>query len=176
VTDIAALSKALDHASAAACVAKEGDRGSAARLVSLARAALAFPVPSREADAFAVILDAIGQDATPARTLAEIAETALRATCGRCWSGPGQPCANAGPGGMHVARFHRAFRRGLISEADYAAVALDERTAFGAGIVLGGEHASGLTAWERWNAGLPARGGDEKRRYREYGACAKAAS
>lgn len=61
-TDLVALSRAMDHAASAAYVAREGDAGTARRLVALARipAARAFPAGSREAEAFAVILTAIG--------------------------------------------------------------------------------------------------------------------
>lgn len=34
---------------------------------------------------------------------------------------------------------------------------------------------TGLTTWERWMAGLPPRGRDERARYREYDATAGAA-
>ena len=56
------------------------------------------------------------------RTLRDIAADALLADCGWCWGGWGNPCTTDEPGGMHVARLNRAYRRGLISEADYMAV------------------------------------------------------
>jgi hypothetical protein len=59
--------------------------------------------------------------ATP-RTLHEICVDALRATCGHCWSEPGQPCVTVDPDGFHVARFDRAERHGLISGPDFKAV------------------------------------------------------
>lgn len=34
---------------------------------------------------------------------------------------------------------------------------------------------TGLTTWERWNAGLPPRDKDERRRYAEYDASARPA-
>jgi hypothetical protein len=57
-----------------------------------------------------------------ARPLAQITADALLADCGWCWGGWGNPCATEPPGGMHVARLSRAYRRGLISEADFMAV------------------------------------------------------
>jgi len=57
-----------------------------------------------------------------ARSLAAITADALLADCGWCWGGRGNPCATDPPGGMHEARFSRAYRRGLISEADLVRV------------------------------------------------------
>ena len=56
--------------------------------------------------------------------LDEIASEALKVNCGagNCWAAPGQPCACDRPGGKHLARFARARRRGLISDADLCAV------------------------------------------------------
>jgi hypothetical protein len=69
--------------------------------------------------------------------LHEICERARQATCGYCWAMPGDECAFTSapvsvpvvPGtpmrpvrGYHVARFSRAFRRGLVSAAEYIAV------------------------------------------------------
>jgi hypothetical protein len=61
-TDLVALSRAMDHAASAAYVAREGGQDTARRLIVLARipAARAFPAGSREAEALAVILAAIG--------------------------------------------------------------------------------------------------------------------
>lgn len=53
------------------------------------------------------------------RPLALIAADALAATCGECWGRPGEPCD---AGGMHLARFARARRRGAISSSDMAVV------------------------------------------------------
>jgi len=70
-------------------------------------------------------------------TLHEICERARMATCGHCWAEPGEECAFTTapvsvpvvPGtplrpvrGYHVARFGRAFRRGLVSAAEYITV------------------------------------------------------
>jgi hypothetical protein len=62
--------------------------------------------------------------ATAARSLHEICEAAGATNCGDCWQVPGVPCANspAGSDGFHVARFARAFRRGLISGPDLITV------------------------------------------------------
>ena len=59
---------------------------------------------------------------TTPRTLHEICVDALRATCGWCWSEPGEPCVTVDPGGTHIARFDRAERHGLISGPDFRAV------------------------------------------------------
>ena len=60
----------------------------------------------------------------PARTLPEICEAVRLANCGHCWAVPGEPCVIGPDGacGFHVARFGRAFRRGLISGANLVAV------------------------------------------------------
>lgn len=55
------------------------------------------------------------------RPLAEIADNALMSDCGCCWAGPGKPC-KAGGGAMHLARFGRAERHGLIAASDMAVV------------------------------------------------------
>lgn len=73
-----------------------------------------------------------------ARTLTEICADALRATCGECWSAPGQPCATPRPGGVHVARLGRAMRRGLVTGPDLIAV-LETLDAFTAASVVYGE-------------------------------------
>ena len=59
---------------------------------------------------------------TTPRTLHDICEDTLRATCGHCWSEPGEPCVTVDPGGTHIARFDRAERHGLISGPDFRAV------------------------------------------------------
>ena len=73
--------------------------------------------------------------AVAARTLAEITADALLATCGWCWGGWGNPCATGKPGGMHVDRYCRARRQGLISSADMSAV-LDALGVFESGTAL----------------------------------------
>jgi hypothetical protein len=57
-----------------------------------------------------------------ARTVPAIAADALAVNCGYCWASPASPCATDQPGGIHVARFGRAYRRGLITGADLMAV------------------------------------------------------
>ena len=56
------------------------------------------------------------------RPLAEITADALRVNCGHCWSEPGKPCAADAPDLMHLARFARCRRKGLISDEDMCAV------------------------------------------------------
>ena len=56
------------------------------------------------------------------RPLAEITADALLANCGHCWASPGQPCATEAPGGMHLARYARARRRGILTGPDMSAV------------------------------------------------------
>jgi hypothetical protein len=53
------------------------------------------------------------------RTFGEITADALRARCGECWAEPGQPCQG---GVMHIARYQRARRRGLLSADDMTVV------------------------------------------------------
>jgi hypothetical protein len=71
--------------------------------------------------------------AETARSLHDICEAARLADCGHCWAVPGEECAFTAspvtPGtpvrpvpGYHVARFGRAYRRGLVSAADFLAV------------------------------------------------------
>ena len=50
-------------------------------------------------------------------TRAERAALALLVWCGFCWAAPGTACIDEG---QHLARFHRAYRRGLISRHDMA--------------------------------------------------------
>ena len=67
--------------------------------------------------------------------LREISEAALSANCGFCWSPPGEPCVTQHPAGMHVARYARAMRKGLLTSADLALV-LDEVGVFTEASVL----------------------------------------
>ena len=62
--------------------------------------------------------------AVAARPVRDICADALGATCGHCRACHGIPCGGAGggAGAVHVARLSRAYRRGLISEADLMAV------------------------------------------------------
>ena len=45
----------------------------------------------------------------------------LDVTCGDCWAQPGTPCQCA-PEGEHAARYDRAYRRGVLTLAQVAAV------------------------------------------------------
>jgi hypothetical protein len=59
------------------------------------------------------------------RAMAEVRALATLATCGQCWARHREPCTvppDAAPGSLHLARYDRAARRGLISGADMAAV------------------------------------------------------
>lgn len=60
--------------------------------------------------------------AETSRTLAEITADALLANCGAgdCWAYPGEPCSCAP--GVHLARFARCRRKGLISDPDMCVV------------------------------------------------------
>ena len=49
----------------------------------------------------------------------ERAAAALMASCGFCWARPGDACAEAG---LHLARYVRAYRKGLISQEELAVV------------------------------------------------------
>jgi hypothetical protein len=65
--------------------------------------------------------------AVPPRTLHDICEAARLVPCGYCWGDRGEHCALTGTRahpveGWHLLRFCRARRKGLISEADMAAV------------------------------------------------------
>jgi hypothetical protein len=61
----------------------------------------------------------------PPRSLHVICELTQLAACDVCWAdAPTRPCvlSGTGPDGFHVARFAAAFRRGLITGADFTAV------------------------------------------------------
>jgi hypothetical protein len=60
-----------------------------------------------------------GTPAAGHRPLAGIAADAIWAECGECWPGRGNPCDALG---LHLARYARARRRGLISGPDMAVV------------------------------------------------------
>ena len=55
------------------------------------------------------------------RPMIDITADALRVDCGHCWAEPGHPCTDEHPG-MHLARYARARRRGLLSDYDMGAV------------------------------------------------------
>jgi hypothetical protein len=52
-------------------------------------------------------------------TGAERTALALRVSCGFCWAAPGTACTDRG---QHLARYLRAYRRGLIGRSDLAAI------------------------------------------------------
>ena len=52
-------------------------------------------------------------------TGAERAAVALMATCGFCWARPGVAC---GAEGLHLARYVRAYRRGVLGQKDLAVI------------------------------------------------------
>ena len=60
--------------------------------------------------------------AEPLRSPQEICEDARRMGCGQCWQRPGRPCSSLP--GDHLYRYQWAARRGLITRAELAAVAI----------------------------------------------------
>jgi hypothetical protein len=52
-------------------------------------------------------------------TNAERAAVALLVSCGFCWAVPGTAC---GPEGLHLARYVRCYRRGLLSREALAGI------------------------------------------------------
>jgi len=59
----------------------------------------------------------------PPRDLAGICEVTRLVRCGLCGQLAALACEDrGGTRGLHVSRFGRAYRRGLISEAEYRAV------------------------------------------------------
>ena len=78
-------------------------------------------------------------DAVAARTLREITADALRANCGDgdCWARPGRPCSCAPA--VHLARYQRAHRRGLLSAEDMTIVVAAVVASMVPVIVTGGE-------------------------------------
>ena len=65
------------------------------------------------------------EQVSAARTLTALAAlVAKHVHCGHCWSAPQHPCTEGGQraDGVHLARFARARRRGLISLDEIAAV------------------------------------------------------
>jgi hypothetical protein len=56
---------------------------------------------------------------TGRQLLHALCEVAVLAPCGQCWAPRGTPCSRGASGpGYHVARFARARRRGLLTEAE----------------------------------------------------------
>jgi len=52
-------------------------------------------------------------------TSAESAAVALMVSCGFCWAKPNTTCDQEG---LHLARYVRAYRRGLLSQKELAAI------------------------------------------------------
>ena len=76
--------------------------------------------------------EAVSMTAAGPQSLHVICELTRLATCEYCQAAtPTQPCvfSDTGPDGLHVGRFAAARRRGLITDADFAAV-LEEAGAF----------------------------------------------
>ena len=55
-------------------------------------------------------------------TAAEAAAIARQVNCGQCWQRPGRPCNRFYPPGNHLARYLRAYRKGLLDRQQLAAV------------------------------------------------------
>ena len=70
------------------------------------------------------------------RPAAELEQAARQATCGHCWASPGCPCE--GTEGYHLARFARARRRGLLTEAEFADMLADLDVFTDATVIRGG--------------------------------------
>jgi hypothetical protein len=58
----------------------------------------------------------------PASPFREVCARAQRTACDYCKASPGESCDTPLPGGLHVARWGRAYREGLLVRGDYAAV------------------------------------------------------
>lgn len=80
---------------------------------------------------------------TVARSLHAICELARLANCGEYWSPPLVPCLrdDHGTKGYHVAKFARAYRRGLISALDLTAVLADVEVFGNSTVVYDGQPA-----------------------------------
>jgi len=74
---------------------------------------------------------------TAARSHHAICQSARQVNCGECWAPPHVPClrGSRGTSGFHVARFARAYRRGLLTGLDLSAV-LDHAEVFCNSIVV----------------------------------------
>ena len=77
----------------------------------------------------------------PVRNLGSLCDLARLARCAQCFAGPHQPCTNAGDvrlGGVHLARFARAARCGLIRAPEVSLVLALAGDTFTSGTVVGG--------------------------------------
>jgi hypothetical protein len=77
----------------------------------------------------------------PVRKLASLCDLARLARCGHCFAGPHQLCKAGGDGrlsGVHLARFARAARCGLIRAPEVSLVLALVGDTFTSGTVVGG--------------------------------------
>lgn len=73
------------------------------------------------------------------RTLHALCEQSGRLVdCGHCWARPGTPCVS-GPDGYHLARFARAYRRGLLTGPEFTGLIADGDVFTGATVIRDGE-------------------------------------
>jgi hypothetical protein len=75
----------------------------------------------------------------PVRKLASLCDLARLARCGHCFAGPHEPCKAGDDGrlsGVHLARFARAARCGLIRAPEVSLVLVGDT--FTSGTVVGG--------------------------------------
>ena len=73
----------------------------------------------------------------PVRSLVLLCDLARLAGCWHCFAGPQQPCN--GVGGVHLARFARAARCGLIRGPEVSLVLALAGDTFTSGTVIGGD-------------------------------------
>jgi hypothetical protein len=73
----------------------------------------------------------------PVRNLASLCGLARLAYCCQCFAGPHQPCN--GVGGIHLARFARAARCGLIRSPEMSLVLALAGDTFTSSTVIGGD-------------------------------------
>jgi len=77
----------------------------------------------------------------PGRNLESLSDLARLACCAHCFAGPHQPCTGVGDGrlgGVHLARFARAARCGLIRAPEVSLVLALAGDTFTSGTVVGG--------------------------------------
>lgn len=78
----------------------------------------------------------------PTRNLTSLCDLPRLACCGHCSAGPHQPCNAVGDGrmgGVHLARFARAARCGLIRGPEFSLVLALAGDTFTSGTVIGGD-------------------------------------
>jgi hypothetical protein len=77
-----------------------------------------------------------------ARNVASLCDLARLAHCFHCFAGPHRPCIDVGgdrPSGIHLARFARAARSGLIRGPEFSMVLALAGDTFTSGTVIGGD-------------------------------------